>query len=143
MLTIAKALVRRVVPYAACRAARDFWEDVRDWIGAFVFGFGFLATCSLRPKFLLYFGFAPGDDLLCTTVLRELRQHGRTGLLMVSAHRELFIGDDDPVDAHPLWRRYYTDRSTAAICELYPRIWGGDFQRPHYAPLEGNDRSRP
>ena len=55
------------------RAARTLWEDVRDWIDVLGFRLSFVRARVPPPKLLLYFGFAPGDDLLCTAVLRELR----------------------------------------------------------------------
>jgi hypothetical protein len=119
------------------------WEDARDWIGVFVFGLRFTTARLPRPGFLLYFGYAPGDDLLCTSVFRELRLRGRDRLLMVSNHGDLFRGSPDVTYVRPVWRRYYPDRSTVAICRGYTRIWGGEFRRPHYAPLAGDDRSEP
>ncbi|HTX39951.1 MAG TPA: glycosyltransferase family 9 protein, partial [Bryobacteraceae bacterium] len=92
---------------------------------------------------LLYFGFALGDDLLCTAVLRELRNRGHDRILMVSDHRDLFVGNQDFTYLRPLWNRYYRDGSTVAICRRFVRIWGGRFIRPEYAPPSGKDRRRP
>jgi Glycosyltransferase family 9 (heptosyltransferase) len=143
MLTGAKALARRILPPRASRLMRDSWEDLRDWAGALFFGLRFAVTRTPRPKTLLYFGFALGDDLLCTAVLRELRKRGRDGLLMISDHRELFEGNADPTYVRPLWARYYRDGSTASICRRFARIWGGEFRRLEYAPPTGEDRRRP
>ncbi|HUC11949.1 MAG TPA: glycosyltransferase family 9 protein [Stellaceae bacterium] len=143
MLSGVKALAKRILPGAVRRAIRQRWEDLRDWIEVFGFVLHFVATRSPRPKLLLYFGFAPGDDLISTAVLRELRKRGRGALLMVSNHRELFIGNDDPAYVRPLWPRWSMDRSTVSICRRFVRICGGEFIRPHYAPLVGDDRSRP
>jgi len=132
-----------MLPRAAVHAVRDGWEDLRDWIAFIAFGLRFVATHSPRPKVLLYFGFAAGDDLLCTAVLRELRRRDRGGLLMVSDHRELFIGNSDPAYVRPLWARYYPDGSTVAICRLFVRIWGGEFTRLEYAPPNGADGRTP
>src|SRR4029077_18655590 len=100
-------------------------------------------TRSPRPKVLLYFGFAAGDDLLCTAVLRELRRRDRGDLLMVSDHRELFIGNSDPAYVRPLWDRYYLDGSTIAICLGFVRIWGVRLTRPEYAPPGVSDGRTP
>ncbi len=143
MLRSTNALAKRILPSPARRKARDLWEDVRDWAGLFAFWLRFVSSGSPRPKILLYFGFAPGDDLLCTAVLRELRTRGRDGLLMVSDHRELFAGNEDPAYVRPLWRRYDKDGSTLSICRRFVRIWGGTFTRPEYAPPAGYDRRRP
>ena len=116
--------VRQASPRWLRRTIRDLWEDLRDWIEVFTFGARFSATCAALPKVLLYFGFAPGDDLLCTAVMRELRRRGQGGLMMISDHSELFIGNEDPAYVRPLWRRYYPDQSTASICRRFVRIWG-------------------
>ena len=116
---------------------------MRDWFDVFSFWLSFVTTFVPLPKVLLYFGFAPGDDLLCTAVLRELRKRGRDRLLMVSDHRELFAGNQDPTYVRSLWGRYYRDGSTVMICRQFARICGGEFTRPEYAPLDGNDRRRP
>lgn len=143
MLKSAKGLARLILPPAAVQVIRNLWEDLRDWAGVFMFWLDFVAARSPLPAVLLYFGFAPGDDLLCTAVLRELRKHGRDRLLMVSDHRELFAGNQDPTYVRPLWARYYRDGSTVAICRRFVRIWGGEFTRPEYAPLDGVDRRKP
>src|SRR5271156_2854885 len=67
----------------------------KDWIAAFAVGINFLCRNLPVPKTILFFGVAPGDDLLCTAVLRELRNRGRDPLLMISNYRELFIGNKD------------------------------------------------
>jgi hypothetical protein len=122
---------------------RHWWEDLRDWIDTVTFGLHFVCSRSLRPKLLLYFGYAPGDDLLCTAVLRELRKRGRDRVLMVSDHKGLFEGNPDPAYVRPLWARYSRDRSTVSICRRFVRIWGGQFTRLEYAPLAGMDRRKP
>src|SRR5258708_3248588 len=143
LLTGAKVVARRMLPSAAVQTVRDGWEDFRDWIAVVTFGVRFVATRSPRPRVLLYFGFAAGDDLLCTAVLRELRRRDRGGFLMVSDHRELFIGNSDPAYVRPLWERYYPDGSTVAICRRFVKIWGGQFTRLEYAPLDGADSRTP
>src|SRR5579859_8153738 len=139
----AKAFAKCMLPTPVRLAARDLWEDLRDWVGVLAFSLGFMVTHTSRPSVLLYFGFAPGDDLLCTAVLRELRKRRQDGLMMVSNHCELFIGNDDPAYVRPLWRRYYPDGSTVAICRRFTRLWGGEFTRPEYAPPDGMDGRRP
>jgi hypothetical protein len=57
-----------------------------------------LARLVLRhglPGAIVYHGDAPGDDLLCTAVLHELRVRGRRRLWIVSRHPELFECNDD------------------------------------------------
>jgi hypothetical protein len=141
MLNRAKALAKRTLPAPVLQAARRRWEDLRDWIDAIVFGLGFAVTRQTRPALVLYFGFALGDDLLCTAVLRELRRRGRDRLLMISDHPELFAGNPDAA-VRPLWRRYSPYQSTVAICSRFARIWGAEFKQPEYAPPIGFDRRR-
>ena len=129
MLKRQEPLIRSILPSLIRRALRDLWEDLRDWVDTFAFGLRFVAAHTQQPKILLYFGYAPGDDLLSTAVMRELRKRGRDGLLMVSDHRELFEGNQDPAYVRPLWARYSRDRSTVSICGRFVRIWGGKFTR--------------
>jgi len=137
-----KAFAKVILPLPARRAMRDLWESLRDWTDVFGLWLRFVGARAPLPKILLYFGFAPGDDLLCTAVLRELRKRGRDGLLMVSDHRELFAGNQDSTYIRPLWARYYRDGSTVSICRRFVGIWGGEFNRLEYAPLDGEDRRK-
>jgi hypothetical protein len=139
MPTTAKALAERMLSPRMRRVARNLLEDVRDWIGVSAFGLGFVATHA-PPKVLLYFGFSPGDDLLCTAVLREFRKRRTDRVLMVSDHAELFAGNPDPTYVRPLWRRYYRDGSTVAICRRFAQLSGARFFRLEYAPMNGLDR---
>lgn len=137
-----KAVAKRMLPSLAVSLARRLWEDLRDWVDTLVFEIGFAARHEARPAMLLYFGFALGDDLLCTTVLRELRRRGRERLLIVSDHPELFAGNQDVDYVRPLWPRYSRDAATTTICRRFVRLWGGEFIRLEYAPLDGEDRSK-
>jgi len=47
------------------------------------------------PEMLIAFGAAPGDTLLCSAVLHELRQRTRKKLWIMSGHAELFEGNPD------------------------------------------------
>lgn len=136
----AKALASRIVSPRMRRAMRNRWEDLRDWLDALLFGLQFIATGAVRPSKLVFFGFAPGDDLLCTTVLRELRRRGSDRLLMLSNHAELFAGNSDPAYVRPLWPRYSSYSSTTRICQRFVRVWGGEVARLEYAALCGADR---
>lgn len=143
MLRAISAFAKRILPPSLRHTARDLWEDTRDWLDTLAFGLRFIAARTPPPKVLVYFGFALGDDLLCTAVLRELRTRGRDGVLMISDHPELFTGNRDLTSIHPLWARYYRHRSTIAICQRFVRLWGGAFIQPEYAPPTGKDRRRP
>ena len=143
ILKRAKALIKQALSPAIRREIRDVWEDWRDWVQTFTFGLSYSVTRTPRPKTLLYFGYAPGDDLLCTAVLRELRKRGRDRLLIISDHQELFMDNPDPAHVRPLWARYSRDGSTVSVCRRFTRIWGGEFIRLEYAPIAGIDRRIP
>jgi hypothetical protein len=78
---------------------------VRRWLREAVWSGGVLSRHG-RPRHLLFFGVALGDDLLCTAALRELRRRGHRGLWMMSRHPSLFELNDD-VDAVVPWERRY------------------------------------
>jgi hypothetical protein len=141
-LSAARTLARRVLPAPVYRAVWTLWNQtrgIRDWVTAFAMGIGFIATRSQRPRVLLYFGLSPGDDLLCTAVLREFRNRGKASLLMISNHKELFVGNADATYVQPVGGRY----STVPIYQQFARIWGGDFKKAVYAPFDGKDQSEP
>jgi hypothetical protein len=139
---LARSLLKPLLPGPARRAMRDWWEDARDWLDTLAFGLHFLIARKPLPQVILYFGFALGDDLLCTAALRELRNRGCGRVLMISDHRELFVGNPDAAYVRPLWKRYDRHGSTVAICQRFVRIWGGRFARLEYAPMVGPDRRR-
>lgn len=56
-----------------------------------------IATAG-RPRALVYFGAAPGDDLLCTAVVDALVASGVSPVWMMSNHAELFR--NNPAIAH-------------------------------------------
>jgi ADP-heptose:LPS heptosyltransferase len=58
------------------------------------------------PDLMLYFGRAPGDDLLCTALLRELRKRGTKTIWMMSNHPELFRGNPDVARVVPVVGKY-------------------------------------
>ena len=59
------------------------------------------------PRHLVYFyGETPGDDLMCTVVLREMRKRGRRGVWMMTRFPELFAGNPDPDKVVPFDDRY-------------------------------------
>lgn len=111
----------------------------RDWIAAFAVGINFLCRNLPVPKTILFFGVAPGDDLLCTVVLRELRNRGRDRLLMVSNYRELFTGNEDAQYIRPAG----SPNSINRIYSTLAKFWGGDFRMPFYGHFDGKDQSEP
>lgn len=138
----ARALAQSILPPPIRRAVRFACEGLRDWVDAIILGLHFVAMRRPLPRLVLFFGFAPGDDLLCTVVLRELRKRGKHGIMMISNHAELFKGNSDPEYIRPLWSRYSSYDSTAAICQRFARIWSSQVLQPEYAPFVGLDRHR-
>ena len=134
--------LKRLLPTSLRGKLRERGESARDWIDAFAFRLRLAAERRPLPRTIFYFGYAPGDDLLCSSVFRELRNRGQDGLVMVSNHRDLFIGNDDLAAVEPLWHRYSEDASTVAICQRFANVWGSEFKHLHYAPpMIGEDRS--
>jgi len=87
-----------------------------------------------RPDILLRFGRSPGDSLLCTAVLRELRSRGAQRLWMQTDHPALFEHNADVDLVVP------PDRSLRRLT----RILGGRAVYPDYAPYDPiTDRSSP
>ena len=103
-----KAAAKRMVPPTLYERGSAMYRNTlalaRKAVIAGRFGF---------PEVLLHFGIAPGDDLLCTAVLRELKKRGRDRLWIMSNFPELFAGMNDaahviPVDQHgESWGRRY------------------------------------
>jgi Glycosyltransferase family 9 (heptosyltransferase) len=85
---------------------------------------GFTVPDDLRPpQVLLHFGEAVGDDLLCTTVLRELRRRGQQGIWMMTRFPDLFAGNPDVDTLVPLNRQ---------LVELLIQQFGTRFVMPVY-----------
>jgi hypothetical protein len=80
---------------------------------------------------LLWFGLSPGDDLLCTAVLRELRNRGYRNLWMVSNFPELFCGVNDASRVLPVHEK---------IKDL-AMMWRRSIRFIEYEEFDGDDRS--
>jgi hypothetical protein len=94
-----KPIAQKLMPDAVYRRAAAFWH-LR---GHFAWTLQ-MAREHGRPATLLHFGIAPGDDLLCTAVLHELKKRNQKNLWMMSNYPELFSGNHDvdhivPVDS--------------------------------------------
>lgn len=68
-----------ILKRTAFHGGREIWCRVQKGV-SYMRAFGVEARFAVAghrlPKILLYFGAAPGDDLLCTAALRELRKRG-------------------------------------------------------------------
>jgi ADP-heptose:LPS heptosyltransferase len=96
-----KAALGRLLPPAVHRRASGLWHLGRNLPRT--------ARTLFRegsPEVLLYFGAAPGDDLLSTVVARELRARGRQRIWMMSGHAPLFEGNPDIDRVVPVDRWY-------------------------------------
>src|SRR5215207_8625418 len=96
-----KAALGRVLSPAFYRRASGLWRLGRNLPRT--------VRTMLRegsPDVLLYFGAAPGDDLLSSVVARELRARGRKRIWMMSGHAPLFEGNPDIARVVPVDRWY-------------------------------------
>jgi hypothetical protein len=130
-----KTILQGVLPGAVYNEGAAIWRRVRNQV-EYTRALGIktrLATfgTQLPTKFLL-FGRSPGDDLLCTAVLRELKRRGAGDVFMISNYPELFTGTGDAASIIP-FDRY----------ERFARVFQEKVQRLVYAPSDGDDRSRP
>jgi hypothetical protein len=95
---------------------------------------GAWATAELvrrgRPRHVVrFYGDTPGDDLMCTAVLREMRRRGYRSIWMMSRFPELFEGNPDVDRVVPHDERY----------ERYAQWMGGRSWYVHYG---GHDHER-
>ena len=93
------------------------------------------------PTRFLFYGLSPGDDLLCTAVLRELWQRGERRVAMVSNHSKLFLGNPDAACVLPAGKSFY--HPPLSTYRHLARLLGREFNRPEYAQFDGKDHSAP
>jgi hypothetical protein len=129
MLDGAKSFGHKILPTRVYRRV----HTILHWILAFGIGLRFVATSGV-PRMLICFGTNPGDNLLCTAVLRELRKRNRGKLGMISNFPELFEVTNDAMSVSPLWGDLY---------RKFARIWRRDFRVVHYLVGEAEDRIIP
>jgi ADP-heptose:LPS heptosyltransferase len=98
---------------------------------------GWFAQTALRrgrPDRILHFGVGPGDDLLCTTVIHELKRRGQEKIWMMSKHAELFEHNAEVDQVIPIDYRF---REYAWVC-------GKKWQVLEYARIDtAKDQSEP
>lgn len=75
---------------------------------------------------MLYFGRSPGDDLLCTGLLRALNQRGQSNIWMMSNHPDLFVGNPDVQHVLPVEGR----------CERFAHKWRLNYRYLEYAAYD-------
>lgn len=74
------------------------------------------------PGAIVYHGHAPGDDLLCTAVLREMRRRGQRGTWVMTVHPSLYERNPDVHAVIP---------HTPGLCD-FARIIGRPVHNPLY-----------
>jgi ADP-heptose:LPS heptosyltransferase len=87
-----------------------------------------------RPDRIIHFGIGPGDDLLCTAVIREMKKRGHKKIWMMSQNPELFEHNGDVDQVIPIDYRFRD----------YAWVWGKKWHVLEYARLHAaEDRSEP
>lgn len=134
--TLLPRLARSILPATLHAPARLAWRAARrgrdEVTQTLWLGLPWLEP-GQRPRILLHFGATPGDDLLCTAVVRELRRRGKNPIWMVSNHPDLFGGSADVARVVPV-SRHQPDTA---------RQWPIAFRPLEYARFDGDDRSEP
>src|SRR6267154_2301260 len=89
-----KNAAKQIFPEATYERAAKYWREFRGFRERHVWN---LTTAFKRgwPELLVYFGVAPGDDMLCTVVLHELKKRGQKKIWMMSKNPELFEKNHD------------------------------------------------
>jgi Glycosyltransferase family 9 (heptosyltransferase) len=126
-----RAVARQVLPGNAYALSRAVWHRGTQFgtkIHALRMGYHLLSARAF-PKALLHFGAAPGDDLLCTAVARELRKRGIGPIWMLSNYPEIFAGAGDVTRVLPI----SIDGGAFAKC------WSLDYRYLEYARFVGDD----
>jgi ADP-heptose:LPS heptosyltransferase len=106
-----KRAAKIFIPNAAYNRTAASWRYCRNffrrwlWIAKTWFKMG-------MPETMFHFGIGPGDDLLCTVVLRELKKRGRKKMWMMSKNPGLFEKNSDLDQVVPIDERFwdYTTR---------------------------------
>jgi len=135
VMVAAKTILQGVLPEPVYNEGVVLWRGIRDQV-EYTRALGIktrLATMGRRtPRKFLVFGRSPGDDLLCTAVLRELKRRGAGNVFMISNFPELFVGTGDAVGVLP-FNRY----------KRFARAFQRKVQHLEYAPFDGHDCSTP
>src|ERR1700689_895863 len=100
-----KEVTKQILPDTAYRRAAEHWRELRASRERFVWNLK-IAFKHGWPELLIYFGIAPGDDMLCTVVLRELRKRGQKKIWMMSKNPELFEKNSDVDRVVPIDDRF-------------------------------------
>jgi hypothetical protein len=127
--------------YAALRSAGRA-ARVREEASVLATRLELIFKCRRVPDKILFFGFSPGDDLLCPAVVTELQSRDAS-LLMMCSYPELFAGLSTHVPIELVTANY---RSYGLKFERYKRVAQKgelEFHSLVYAPFDGKDQSVP
>src|SRR5262249_52279781 len=125
MFVSPKILARKLLPdvfYAALQAVWRLTRQKAEWIFGLAIGLRFIALGKRLPSGVLFYGLAPGDDLLCTAVLRELRKRGAKSLLMMSNHPDIFQYNEDATYVSPAGSQYHENPLIERV-QRFAKIW--------------------
>jgi hypothetical protein len=144
MVVSPRILAQKILPNPLYTALRVPWRWARrkaEWISALTIGLRFIALGKTLPSIVIFFGLAPGDDLLCTAVLRELQKRGAKSLLMMSNYPDIFQYNDDATYVSPAGSQY---QELIERVQRLAKIWRLRFCRVEYALFDvSSDRSAP
>ncbi|MDR3456879.1 MAG: glycosyltransferase family 9 protein [Verrucomicrobiae bacterium] len=128
-----KKAAKQLFPAAAYERAAVHWRKFRGFREQQVWNLKMSVQHGL-PDVLVYFGIAPGDDMLCTAVLHELKQRGQKKIWMMSKNPGLFEENADVDRVVPIEDRY----------RVYVQTFGKKWQPLEYARFDPEkDRSEP
>jgi hypothetical protein len=128
-----KKVARQLFPEAAYERAAAHWRRFRGFREQQVWNLKTGLKHGL-PDSLVYFGLAPGDDMLCTVVLHELKKQGQKKIWMMSQNPELFEKNGDVDLVVPIEDRY----------RVYVQAYGIKWQPLEYARFDQEkDQSEP
>jgi hypothetical protein len=133
LFAASKRLSKRILPSTAYRKGQAGWRVAAEQLGAVKARIGLAVRSRRPPDMLIFFGVVPGDDLLCTAVLRELRHRGRENVWIASNYPEIFSGNADVAAVVPFdspYRRYAT-------------IWRCDVRHLEYSRFSGDQGESP
>jgi ADP-heptose:LPS heptosyltransferase len=100
-----KTVLKTLLPDAVYSRTAACWRSYRHYCRRLFWTVQTRFKIGL-PEMLLYFGIGPGDDLLCTVVLRELRRRGHQKIWMMSKNPELFEKNSDVDRVVPIDDRF-------------------------------------
>jgi hypothetical protein len=145
MVISIKSWARRLLPPTIYAALYPIWRLTRqkvEWVFAFAMGLRFIIRGMRLPSIVLFFGFSPGDDLLCTAVLRELRKRGIRASLMLSNYPDIFKGSHDAADVIEVGSQSCANLKITRF-QRFAKAWSRSFRRLEYAPFDLVDQSIP